>query len=121
MKQKGIFIDTKNRDVKEVEYETYRDIQALVGSPFCIAMTFENGDVLFVDDEGLINGTEHFFTITGGHQPFAGSGLIVGAEETNEEGEEITKDPETSLSWVKGNVQYHLKSDLIALLQNQEF
>ena len=40
MKQKGIFIDTKNRDVKEVEYETYRDIQALVGSPFCIAMTF---------------------------------------------------------------------------------
>lgn len=121
MKQKAILIDTKNRDVREVEYKDYKDIQAFVGSPFCIGMNFENGDTVFVDDEGLINGTEQFFTITGGHQPFAGSGLIVGMEEMNEEGEETTKDPETTVAWVKANVKFLLRGDVIAQLDNMEF
>lgn len=37
------------------------------------------GDALFVDDEGLMKEPERFFLV-GGTQPFAGKGLIIGAD-----------------------------------------
>jgi len=48
---------------------------------------FKNGDVLFVDDEGLIKKQPslNYFHITNTEQVFAGRGIIVGTRETSED------------------------------------
>lgn len=40
----------------------------------------ENGDSIFVDDEGLLKGNTHFFQWQGYAQPLAGCGLILGCD-----------------------------------------
>jgi hypothetical protein len=37
-------------------------------------------DTLYVDEEGLLHPSDHFFYYEGAHQPFAGSGLICGSD-----------------------------------------
>jgi hypothetical protein len=87
-----IHIDAKNRTVTEVLTpdglsEWYR----LIGCQLITVGTdIEVGaamDSIFVDDEGLYNATE-FFYFEGAHQPFAGSGVIVGFDP--EDGETIS-------------------------------
>jgi hypothetical protein len=105
---KAILIDVKNREVKTVEYKDYKDMQKLIGcNCFTTAYTFPNEDTLFVDDEGLLNGTEHFFYFEGAHQPFAGNGLIVGKEILDEEGDLIdTANPSSWSEWMKGKIKW---------------
>src|SRR5262245_14166935 len=55
-------------------------------SPFAI-VEIGNGDVLYVDDEGLLKPLDWFFAIKGGHQPFAGCGLVLGS---NADGEAVS-------------------------------
>jgi hypothetical protein len=55
-------------------------------SPFTI-VHIDDGDVIYVDDEGLLKPLDWFFAIKGGHQPFAGCGLVLGS---NEEGESVS-------------------------------
>ena len=113
--QKAILIDAENKEVKEVEYKDHKDIQKLLNvSIFTTALVMneikpERGDTLFVDDEGLINGTEHFFAIyvEGQGYVFAGNGLIVGPENYDDEGDYLgTDNPSHSLNWVMNNVKY---------------
>lgn len=112
-KQKAILIDAKNREVREVDYVTTNDINSFVGTPFCIGAYFPNEDVMFVDDEGLLNDTQDFFEVTGGHQPYAGNGLIVGKEILDEEGDLIkTADPTATVEWVRENVKFMTKTEL---------
>ena len=37
-------------------------------------------DTIYVDEEGLLKPSDHFFYFEGAHQPFAGSGLICGSD-----------------------------------------
>jgi hypothetical protein len=55
-------------------------------SPFTI-VEIGAGDVIYVDDEGLLKPLDWFFAIKGGHQPFAGCGLVLGS---NDEGESVS-------------------------------
>jgi hypothetical protein len=55
-------------------------------SPFTIVHT-DDGDVIYVDDEGLLKPLDWFFAVKGGHQPFAGCGLVLGS---NDEGESVS-------------------------------
>ena len=55
-------------------------------SPFTI-VEIGDGDVIYVDDEGLLKPLDWFFAVKGGHQPFAGCGLVLGS---NDEGETIS-------------------------------
>lgn len=109
----AILIDSKNRIVTKIEItEDIKDIQqALDCQIFTTGTYLENGDVVFVDDEGLINGTDHFFAYSGAHQPFAGNGLIVG---TGPEGE--TVDCEVSLLEVASKVKFYDINELALLL-----
>jgi hypothetical protein len=52
-------------------------------SPFTI-VHIDDGDVIYVDDEGLLKPLDWFFAIKGGHQPFAGCGLVLGSDEDGE-------------------------------------
>ena len=85
---RAIFIDATNRTVEEIDFEgDFRAIQEKIGVRCfdCIELN-EQRDTLYVDDEGLLNGTQEFFYVDGkGYcQTFAGNGLVLG---TNSEGE----------------------------------
>lgn len=105
---KAILIDSKNREVKEVEVKDYSEYNSLIGCLcFTVATYLGNGndkqeeDVIFVDDEGLLTEPEHFFTYEGAHQPFAGNGLVIGCDYEGE-----SKNPLVTLEEVKNKVKF---------------
>lgn len=106
---KAIFIDAKNGKVELVErdFKNYKLINEQIGCDiFAYATSFNNGDVLYVDDEGLFDRElNSFFTYEGAHQPFAGNGLILG---TDEEGDSV--DAKTSLMEVASKVEFMTRS-----------
>ncbi len=73
---KVIAIDTLGKRVYETSVEGLDDMQALVGGLICPAATLDNGDEVYVNDEGLFN-AEAFFDV-GAHQPFAGNAYVIG-------------------------------------------
>jgi hypothetical protein len=77
---KAIFIDAVNRKKSDIDFQgDYKEIQKQIGCDCFTCVELENGDTLFVDDEGLINGEQNFFAIDGApYQPYAGNGLILG-------------------------------------------
>lgn len=101
---KAILIDSINKQVKEIEIgkgidEMYKFLNCQY---FTIASYLNDGDAIFVDDEGLMNGTDVFFTFEGAHQPFAGNGLIMGSDD---DGESVNC--KTDLSEVKNKVKFY--------------
>lgn len=95
---KAILIDVKNQTVTDVMYDGNNSLNEwyrLMGCEMVeTAMDIPNKDgdenianTVLVDEEGLLNVDEStkFFTIKGGHQPFAGNGLIVGTNYYNGE------------------------------------
>ena len=47
-------------------------------------MEIGGGDVIYVDDEGLLKPMDWFFAVKGGHQPFAGCGLVLGSDDNGD-------------------------------------
>jgi hypothetical protein len=87
---KAILIDAVNQEVKEVDVDTtgkgenlchnIDQMYELIGcSCFTTGGKLPNGDVLYVDDEGLLTGPEHFFMWQGYPAPLAGNGLLCGS------------------------------------------
>jgi hypothetical protein len=106
---KAILIDSINKEVKEVEIgkgidEMYKFLNCEI---FTIASYLPKNDAIFVDDEGLMNGTDTFFTYEGAHQPFAGNGLIMGS---NSKGESV--DCKIDLNEVKKKVNFYDRFEL---------
>lgn len=106
---KAILIDSINKEVKEVEIgkgidEMYKFLNC---ECFTIASYLPKNDAIFVDDEGLMNGTDVFFTYEGAHQPFAGNGLIMGCDD---EGESV--DCKISFTEVKDKVKFYTRYEL---------
>lgn len=99
--KKAILINSELQTITEVEYNSIDDIQRLIGCRcFTVATYLDNEDAIYVDDEGLYT-PQFFFEYKGAHQPFAGNGLVVGA---NDEGEGA--DVKISLEDVKKNVTF---------------
>lgn len=78
---KAILIDSVNREVREIEIDgglksiyDAMDVQMIETATY-----LENGDVIYVDEEGMfgLNAFSVFFDV-GAHQPFVGNGLVVG-------------------------------------------
>lgn len=78
---KALLIDTKSLTVGEVDYTGLADMQRLIGGYIEAAYEWDNGDVLYVDEEGLLKDDQRFFRITVRRdQALAGNGLLVGPE-----------------------------------------
>jgi hypothetical protein len=82
---KAIFIDAKNRQIsyndnKGQLEDLYRILEVDMVQ---IAEYWDNGDTLWVDEEGLINGTDFGFQING--KQYVGNGLIYGTNRENPE------------------------------------
>lgn len=79
--KKAILIDSMNRTIKQVEVGGLEDIYKVMGVELIQVATYmENGDVVYVDEEGLYNANRNWFTIQGGHQPFIGNALVIGTD-----------------------------------------
>ncbi len=77
---RAIVIDSKNQTVTELEIDQKDSLSAMqkvVGGYIELATTLPNGDDVFVNEEGLLHSPRHFFTIVGGHQPYAGNAVIL--------------------------------------------
>jgi hypothetical protein len=84
---KAILIDAEGRGVREVEIDgTLEDTYKVMGVQMIEVATYlPNGDCIYVDEEGLINGEVlGWFEVYGAHQPFAGNGLVVGTDHQGE-------------------------------------
>ena len=78
---KAIIIDSAKREVREADIDTHKVGQIINGWIECAA-AFPNGDMLFVDEEGLLKPNEHFFRFAPRNDglPLAGNGVIIGRE-----------------------------------------
>jgi hypothetical protein len=86
----GFLIDPAARSITSWLYNgdwrTIAPALRIGQSPFTL-VEIGNGDVIYVDDEGLLKPLDWFFAIKGAHQPFAGCGLVLGS---NDEGEAVS-------------------------------
>jgi len=77
---RAILIDPNTQKVERITLEG-ETLEALRGAIGCQVLTVEalGTEVdLWLDDEGLLVEAPLFFEIDGGHQPFAGRGVILG-------------------------------------------
>ncbi len=111
---KGYLIDATKREIREVDYvtepmESPISLQSHIGGYIQGAYAWENGDVLFVDEEGLLKPQLYFFRIdVRPDQPLAGNGVVVGRERTNPRtGDYLgTDDPVISLETLRAAVTW---------------
>lgn len=79
MSNKAILINAKDKTISEVTITNYKDIYKFCGFELftCVQMDAK-GNTLYVDDEGLLNGTDFGFIIKGYAQPLMGNAIILG-------------------------------------------
>lgn len=79
---KALHVDVDHRTISEVEYNGLADLQRLVGGHIEVAYHWPNGDVLYVDEEGMLkHGPYRGFRIPERpDQPLFGNGVLVGPE-----------------------------------------
>jgi Domain of unknown function (DUF3846) len=86
---KAILIDSKAREIREVEYANGADLRGFVGGYIeSVPLDLPNGDTLYVDEEGMFKPQSSFFMIETHPTPLAGNGVIVGPEVDDEDAEE---------------------------------
>ena len=97
-------IDPFTKTITEVEYSgDIQDIYRLIeAKPFDCARFNAEGDVVFVDDNGLLNVPFHFFQVEGYPQPLAGKGLVLGCNMDTGE----SAPPFVGLEWLQNNVRF---------------
>jgi hypothetical protein len=93
-------IDAAAHCLRDATYANVRDLQVLVGGYISGAWRSPHGDVLYVDDEGMLKPAVHFFLFAGRpDQPLAGNGVLVGAERLDARGDLLgTDDPVMTLA-----------------------
>lgn len=84
---KALKIDVKNQTVTNIELSKdnfSQDVYDAIGNgchTFCAPFDFSNGDVLFADDEGLLNdNVEGCFALEGFRYPIVGNAIIIGSD-----------------------------------------
>jgi hypothetical protein len=86
---KAYKIDSSLNRIDTVLIEDYKDIQDQIGCRcFTVAAIFDNGDTLYVDDEGYLNSeVMRGFSYDG--QFFAGNGLLLGGDDKTGESVDV--------------------------------
>ena len=77
---KAILIDPFQNTIQQVSVGDFRDIQRKIGCDVFTCVRFPDGNTAYVDDEGLINGTDRAVRFVDAvyPQPLAGRVLILG-------------------------------------------
>lgn len=79
---RGFRINSHTRTVTAHEYSgEYQDLYPIIGcTTFTTIDINEEGDTVFVDDEGLLKPVVGWFGILGFPQPIAGNGFVLGTD-----------------------------------------
>lgn len=78
---KAYLIDPYEGSIEQVEYSgDYEDIYRLIDCRYFDCVGIDNGDTIFVDDEGLYRDNQEFFMIEGYHSPLCGKALVLGTD-----------------------------------------
>ena len=100
---RAIFINAKEGTVSYVENKgRLEDLYSTLGVEMVeVAKYWENGDHLYVDEEGLINGTDFGFTLNS--IDYVGNGLIYGMdlEDPGAEGSCVTRIEDLKVTFFK--------------------
>jgi hypothetical protein len=106
---KAIKIDVANQKISQVNISDYKEIYSQIGNGcnlFCCPVQWENNDVLYADDEALLQESlEGCFAMPDFNYPIVGNAIILG---TDDEGESIdvkTKIAELQEKIIWGNKQ----------------
>lgn len=102
---KAIFIDVVERKVSYTTINHYKEIYNVIGhgcTTFDCPFQFDNGDTLYVDDEGLLHDDiKGCFILDGWRIPCVGNAIILG---TNDEGESI--DCKSTLEEIEKKIKF---------------
>jgi hypothetical protein len=100
---KAFRIDPINKKITEVKYDgNYNQIYDYIDArTFDVATLYENGDGVYIDDEGLFVENQHFWIHKNFPTPLAGIGLLLGLDE---EGDSTT--PKTTIEELTGDVKW---------------
>lgn len=112
-----LIIDAEKREIREGEVSTLEDMQKLVGGYICRGLTLENGDEIFVNDDGLLLSPEHFFYYEGAHMPFALNGYVTG--EATASGR--TTHAKMDLEALKAKITFMDRNDVQAAVRSGRF
>jgi len=113
---KAILIDSINKEVKEVTLDPDSNMlhqwyKLLDCDMVQVGHYLNEHDSIIVDEEGLLKPCDNYFTYEGAHQPFAGSGLLVGVDD---EGETVACD--VSVDDVKGKIKFLDREKVLDLI-----
>jgi uncharacterized protein DUF3846 len=113
---KAILIDAAKREIREIDNDGLKTLQAAVGGYIETAYAWENGDVLFVDEEGMFKPQADFFRVPmRSDQPLAGNGVVVGKERYDGEGEYLgTEDPAITVAELRELVEFRDRAQVDA-------
>ena len=116
-KFKAFKIDSKAKTVTEIEVSGLDDMQAVVGGLIEQAHAFDNGDSIFVNEEGLLNDeADEFFLFKGAHQPFAGNGLVIGCDlETGD-----SASVKSAFSEIASQVQFMNRAEILEYVKTND-
>jgi len=110
---KALLIDSAKREVREVDYvaspmDNPASLQSLIGGYIETAWSWETGETLYVDEEGLFKPQRHFFRLRqrADGQPLAGNGVVVGREVEDADGGYHTEPPSFSAEALSRDVQF---------------
>lgn len=110
---KAIIIDATKRTITEVEVDGGLDsLQKAVGG-YIELVRLDEGEDLYVNEEGLLHGEQNFFIYSGAHQPFAGNGIIIGNKPDG--GQKSTK---MTVEEVTERVKFAHISEVAAILRS---
>lgn len=104
---KAYHIDSANYTISEVEYSNSEQMRKFIGGWIeCASFDPVTGDVLYVDEEGLLKGNKNFFAYAKRpDQWLAGNGLYVGREVDDDSDQGYyTLDPVKTLEQLKHEV-----------------
>ena len=88
---KALLLNAKENTITEVVIKDYTDISRLIGCQFFTTVQVNaEGDTLYVDDEGLINGTEVGFTFEGYDGPLMGNAVLLGTNRNTGDSKDVT-------------------------------
>lgn len=100
----AIKINSAERKLEIVQIENWKQIAPAIGNgctTFACPVSFENGDTIYIDDEGLYHEFQGGFIMDDWYCPIVGNGIILG---TDCEGESI--DPVSTLEELKSKIRF---------------
>jgi hypothetical protein len=104
---KALKIDVVNQTISTIEITNYKEIYSAIGNGcdlFCCPFEFENGDILYSDDEALLhNELEGCFAMHDWNYPLVGNAIILGNDEEGDMADVKTKADEILEKIMWGN------------------